>query len=120
MLELFAGTGSDGRVFRERGWEAVSLDLDMQADIRADIRLWDYTVHARGHFDFMWASPPCTEHSAAKTRGIRKIDEANDIVQRVLCIVDCFAPPFFIIENPQTGLLKRRPFTQHLPFADVD
>jgi hypothetical protein len=44
LLELFAGTGSVGRVFRERGWEAVSLDRDMQADIQTDIRQWDYTV----------------------------------------------------------------------------
>lgn len=120
LLELFAGTGSVGRVFRERGWEAVSLDRDMQADLRTDIRQWDYTIYPRGHFDFIWASPPCTEYSAAKTRGIRKIEEANDIVQRVLRIIDYFAPPFFVIENPQTGLLKHQPFMQHIPFADVD
>ena len=88
----------------------------MQADIRTDIRQWDYTVYPRGHFNFIWASPPCTEYSAAKTRGIRKLEEANEIVQRVLRIIDYFAPQFFVIENPQTGLLKRQPFMQHIPF----
>ena len=32
----------------------------------ADILLWDYTVFPSGHFDVVWASPPCTEYSRAK------------------------------------------------------
>ena len=42
LLELFAGTGSVGEVFRERGWEVVSLDRDMDADLRMDIVDWNY------------------------------------------------------------------------------
>ena len=48
MLELFAGTGSVGSVFREHGWEVISLDRDLPADIRCDILDWDY--RAAYHF----------------------------------------------------------------------
>ena len=28
LLELFSGTGSVGRAFRERGWQVTSVDLE--------------------------------------------------------------------------------------------
>ena len=39
LLELCAGTGSIGRIFRARGWEVISIDNDarMQPTIVADI-----------------------------------------------------------------------------------
>ena len=59
MLELFSGTGSVGGVFREAGWKTVSLDRDMTADIRADIRKWDYkTAYPPKHFYFVRTLPP--------------------------------------------------------------
>ena len=62
LLELFAGTGSIGKVARILGIETVSLDRDMEADIRIDIMDWDYqSAYEPGHFDIIWASPPCTE-----------------------------------------------------------
>ena len=42
LLELFSGTGSVGKVFKENGWTVVSLDRDMDADIKTDIMDWDY------------------------------------------------------------------------------
>ena len=37
MLELFAGTGSVGKVAQEMGFEITSLDRDMEATIKTDI-----------------------------------------------------------------------------------
>jgi hypothetical protein len=37
MLDLFAGTGSVSKLFKERGWNTTSLDRDLPADINIDI-----------------------------------------------------------------------------------
>jgi len=121
LLELFAGTGSVGRVARILNMETVSLDRDMVADIQTDIMDWDYqTAFQPGHFDVIWASPPCTEYSTAKTIGIRDIEGSNQVVQRTLDIINYFNPRWWIIENPQSGLLKQQPMMQTLPYKDVD
>ena len=120
LLELFAGTRSVGEVFEERGWEVISLDRDMPADISADIMEWNYTAFPPKHFDMIWASPPCTEYSTAKTRSPRRIDEANAIVQKTLEIIDYMAPTVYFIENPQTGYLKAQSFMDQYPFMDLD
>ena len=43
LLKLLSGTGSVGEVFRERGWEVISLDINPKsnATIIADILTWD-------------------------------------------------------------------------------
>ena len=71
VLELFAGTQSVGKVARELGFEVVSLDRDMDADIKTDIMDWDFKQYEPKHFQIIWASPPCTEYSRAKTTGVR-------------------------------------------------
>ena len=120
ILELFSGTGSVGKVARELGMEVTSLDRDMEADIQTDIMNWDCRSIPTGSFDFIWASPPCTEYSKAKTIGVRDIEGSNAVVKRTLDIINYFAPAFYVIENPQTGLLKNQAIMQGVPFNDVD
>ena len=120
VLELFAGTGSVGDVCRRLGHEVISLDRDLHADIECDIMDWDYRVFEPKYFDFIWASPPCTEYSIAKTVGSRKLEEANRITQNTLEIIAYLEPTYWAIENPQTGKMKEQEFMQNLPFNDLD
>ena len=108
ILELFAGAGSVGNVFKDKGWEVVSLDRDMDAGIRTDIMDLDHRTHELGYFDVIWSSPPCTEYSRAKTTCVRKIAEASQVAQRTLDIIDYLRLAYWFLENPQTGLLKEQ------------
>ena len=119
LLELFSGTKSVGTIAKSLGYNVISLDLK-NADINTDIFEWDYKQFDRNHFDFVWSSPPCTEHSKAKARGIRRIDYANSIVFKTTEVIKFFNPKYWVIENPQTGLLKNLEFMDEFDFKDVD
>ncbi len=119
LLELFSGTKSVSKVAETFGFDVISLDFK-KADINCNILDWDYTIYQSGYFDVVWASPPCTEYSIAKSTGIRKIDDANKIGLRTIDIIKYFNPTHYIIENPQTGLLKHQYFMNDLPYVDVD
>jgi site-specific DNA-cytosine methylase len=135
VLELFSGTGSVGKICKEKGWEVVSLDLK-GADINTNILDWDYKQFAEGHFDIIWASPPCDTFSQLRQSWIgRKLKCHNGevcslellqkdinniglpILRRTEEIIDYLKPNYYFIENPQTGRMKEY-ITR--PFYDVD
>ena len=123
VLELFSGTGSIGKVFRARGWEVVSVDCDakMRPTIVADIGTFDYKM-LEGYFDAVWCSPPCTQYSIARSHAKtpRDLEGADRLVRRCRDIISYFQPLAYFIENPHSGLLKRRDVVSDLPYVVVD
>ena len=90
------------------------------ADTNCDIMSWTYTAYESGHFDVVWASPPCTEYSCAKTVGVIHIDKAHDIVLTTIEITKFLNPKYYIIENHQTGKLRDQWMMYGFPHVDVD
>jgi hypothetical protein len=117
VLELFSGSGSVGWTIQSLypGVEVVSLDAhSQQATHRCRIEDWirsgDGTMYdyPPQYFDIVWASPPCTEYSRAKTCGTRDLETADRCVEAVFQVLDYLKPKLFFIENPE-GLLATRP-----------
>ena len=107
-LELFAGTQSFSKVVVADTKITVDILSKFNPTIQADILTWDYTVYPTGYFAIIWCSPPCTEYSKAKTRGVRDLELADKCVKRCFEIIDYFNPVIWIVENPATGLLPTR------------
>lgn len=124
LLELFCGTKSVGNVFKQDGYEVVSLDYNAEfnATHTENILTWDYQQYPPDHFDVIWASPDCTTWSLASGGKYRKKDSiyglnneyqekatlGNNMVLKVIEIINYFNPPVWYIENPR-GLLKSFP-----------
>ncbi len=124
LLELFSGTGSIGRAFRELGWDVTSVDLDPRFSpvICCDVMELDAgEIQAvYGKVDLLWASPPCTQYSCARTtaRVPRDLVGSDALVAHVLDLADTLFC-HFLIENPHSGLLKTRPVVKVIPMRIV-
>ena len=123
MLELFAGTKSVSRAFETMGVETLTIDNveALQPDICCDIMLWDYAQFQPGHFDVIWASPPCTQYSIARSNAKtpRDLEYADSLVERALEIIRYFKPLAWYIENPSSGLLRTRRVLRGLPSVTI-
>ena len=124
IWDICCGTKSVSNVWKENGHETLTLDIDPKCmpDICTDIMSWEYTDFSLEPPDFIWCSPPCTHYSIARTKAKtpRDLEGSDAIVQRCLDIIHFWRPKYWVIENPQTGLLKTRQVVQRLNFKDVD
>ena len=50
----------------------------------------------------------------------RDIEGANIILQQTLDMIEYFEPTYWIIENPQAGLMKDQIEMWGLPYRDID
>jgi site-specific DNA-cytosine methylase len=110
-LELFSGTQSFSKYIKQR-YSADTVTVDIISRFNPthhiDILEWDYRIYPPHYFDIIWASPPCTQYSVAKTQGIRDLEGADTLVRKAFEIIDYFEPKQWILENVGTGLLVTR------------
>jgi len=134
LLELFSGTHSVGKVAKKLNYEVTSLDL-ANADININILDWDYKIYKPGHFDIIWASPPCASFSRLQNTWIGRMrdgkiftkeqlqkdinEQGLPLLDRTLEIIEYFQPKYFFIENPFTGVMKEY-MNEDIPFYVVD
>ncbi|KAK3250378.1 hypothetical protein CYMTET_40236 [Cymbomonas tetramitiformis] len=93
-----------------RSAEVVTVDSEDKWDptFVSDVRDWEFRKFRPGFFDVIWASPPCTEYSQAKTTGVRQLREADACVRRTLQILDYLKPKHWFLENPMGSIRQPR------------
>ncbi len=107
----------------DEGYEVLSLDIDPKFNptIVADVLEWDLrAAYPVGHFDVVFACPPCDQMSRARTTKQRDMITAERLVARTLEIVRHFRPALWFIENPRGGLMKTLPCMADIPYVDLD
>jgi hypothetical protein len=134
LLELFKGTGSVGKVFKD-DFNIISLDNDKTAepDILVNILNWDYKkFYEDTKFipDFIWASPPCNTYSYCVVRLYERntktaeplsdrAKEGTKILHKTLEIIDFFKSKNknlkYVIENP-VGMMRFEPEIKKLKY----
>ena len=103
VLELFAGTGSVGKVAKEMGLRVFSLDSDPKRKATVCINLldWDYKTLPFVP-SFIWASPPCTTYSVASGGKHRTKVRKNS------SLFVLFRPPLTVVFSLRTTCNLRR------------
>ena len=124
VLELFSGNGSVKHLLHPFLHKVHVTTLDVEpkykADIQVDITKWDYKTLPPKYFDFIWASPDCSQYSSAHITGTPADTAHSDrLIKQTLRIVDYFKPSVWFIENPLNTKLKDKPFMKKLPYHDV-
>lgn len=127
MLELFSGSGTVSKKFKDNGWFTLSIDNrkrrgtcepDMQRDILELDRL-----ELPDKVDVLWASLPCDVWSYAcgafhwDKAGNPKTDKCKlhiKILEQLMDLIDRIKPRLFFIENPRGRLRHYKPFKDWL------
>ena len=73
VLDLFAGTQSITRAFRNNGHEVDSLDLDPRFHPTFCVNVLDWEYQLLPRYDVIWASCPCENYSIARSTADRDL-----------------------------------------------
>jgi hypothetical protein len=110
LLAFISVTGSVGRAFRARGWEVFSANLDPGAEptLVADV------------LDLQPGDlPPQVDciYSRARTRAKtpRDLENSDALVRKVVSLIKHYGAPHWLMENPESGLMKTRKVVAGLP-----
>ena len=97
MLDLFSGLGGASRAMRDRGWRVVTVELDraFRPDVVADVQ----SLPIPGHWDLVWASPPCAEFSRWGMPWFPRVAPSLDLVDAARSAIAAIRPRWWVIEN---------------------
>ncbi len=130
VLELFCGTKSISKVFKKRGHETYTVDIDKQfnPDLCIDILDFDISMLPKEFRepDVIWASPPCTTFSVMTIPHYWKNGKPKSwktyiglaIAKKTIEIIEELKPKYWFIENPM-GMLRKQGYMELLPRKTV-
>ena len=105
LLDLCSGREGISKEFRKAGWDCVTVDINpkFNSDIVADIN--ELHLEAPGDYDFISASPVCTEYSKAglpiswKCNGGKRTPPDMRLFLNCYRIIRYLKPRWWMIEN---------------------
>lgn len=129
ILELFSGTQSISKAFREAGHETYCIEFNelftkqpynLMQDTKNIIDVTaEYILEKFGRPDVIWASPPCTTFSIAAISKHRYKDddgylkaksqeavEGDCMLNRTINLIKRLKPKYWYVENPRGGMRK--------------
>lgn len=125
-IELYSGTQSFSKVARglmigHTAHFSIDNDRFFDSTFQEDILVFDYKEKIPAKewvVTHIWASPPCTQYSSARTTGPpRNLEYADSCVSKAFEIIQYYQEHsnkdlIWFMENPANGLLRTRPLMQ--------
>ena len=89
LLELFSGTGSVGKPWREKRHEVISVDIGGRYNPEICKDILQLSCCKLPVPDVIWASPPCDQYARCRTRARkpRNFALADNLVAKSLEII---------------------------------